>query len=121
MNHEKHDEPKGKKHTNFCNENEEDKPKIGAVHCAQMCRKYTPNGKMGYPKRRNGISQKGFWGMRKRGSRHQNKSAEVEFWGVEGREMGFIGLVTRPKLGETGEKDNPFCNYTGMENGIIIR
>ena len=25
-----------------------------AVHCAQMCRKYTPNGKMGYPKWRNG-------------------------------------------------------------------
>ena len=21
-----------------------------AVHCAQMCRKYTPKGKMGYPK-----------------------------------------------------------------------
>ena len=21
-----------------------------AVHCAQMCRKYTPNGKMGHPK-----------------------------------------------------------------------
>ena len=22
-----------------------------AVHCAQMCRKYTPKGEMGYPKR----------------------------------------------------------------------
>ena len=115
MNHEKHDEPKGKKHTNFCNENEEDKPKIGAVHCAQMCRKYIPNGKMGYPKRQNGTSQMGFWGMRKRGSRHQNKSAEVEFWGVEGREMGFIGLVTRPKLGETGKKYNPFCNFSAWK------
>ena len=31
--------------------NEEGKPKIGAVYCAQMCRKYTPNGEMGYPKR----------------------------------------------------------------------
>ena len=62
-----------------------------------------------------------FWGMRKRGSRQRNKGAEVEFWGVEGREMGFISLVMRPKLGETGEKDNPFCNFPGMENGIIIR
>ena len=121
MNHEKHDEPKGKKHTNFCNENEEDKPKIEAVHCAQMCRKYTPNGEMGYPKWQNGTSQMVFWGMRERGSRHRNKGAEVEFLGVEGREMGFIGLVTRPKLGETGEKDNPFCNFLGMENGIIFR
>ena len=59
--------------------------------------------------------------MRKRGSGHRNKGAEVEFWGVEGREMGFIGLVTRPKLGETGEKNNPFCNFLGMQNGIIIR
>ena len=63
----------------------------------------------------------GFLGYEETGSRHQNKSAEVEFWGVEGREMGFIGLVTRPKLGETGEKDNPFCNYPGMQNGIIFR
>ena len=53
--------------------------------------------------------------MRKRGSGQRNKGAEVEFWGVEGREMGFIGLVTRPKLGETGEKANPFCNFLGME------
>ena len=56
-----------------------------------------------------------FWGMRKRGSKHQNMGAEVEFWGVEGREMGFIGLVTRPKLGETGEKNNPFCNFQGTQ------
>ena len=62
-----------------------------------------------------------FWGMRKGGSGQRNKGAEVEFWGVEGREMGFIGFVTRPKLGETGEKNNPFCNFSGMENGIIIR
>ena len=53
-----------------------------------------------------------FWGMRKRGSGQRNKGAEVEFWGVEGREMGFIGLVTRPKLGETGEKDNPFLQLS---------
>ena len=52
-----------------------------------------------------------FWGMRNGGSGHRNKGAEVEFWGVEGREMGFIGLVTRPKLGETGEKNNPFLQF----------
>ena len=112
---------KERKHTNFGSENEEDKPKIGAVHCAQMCRKYIPNGEMGYPKWQNGTSQMVFWGMRNGGSGQRNKGAEVEFWAVEGREMGFISLVTRPKLGETGIKNNPFCNYLGMENGIIFR
>ena len=63
----------------------------------------------------------GFWDMRKRSSGHRNKGAEVEFWGVEGREMGFIGLVTRLKLGETGEKDNPFLQFPGHGNGIIFR
>ena len=38
----------------FAAKNEEGKPKIGAVHYAQMCRKYTPKGKMGYPKWQNG-------------------------------------------------------------------
>ena len=83
---------------------------------------------MGYPKWQNGISQMVKWdipngvlGYEKRGSGQRNKGAEVEFWAVEGREMGFIGLVTRPKLGETGEKNNPFCNFSGMENGIIFR
>ena len=80
-----------------------------------------PKGEMGYPKWQNGISQKVVWGMRKRGSGHRNKGAEVEFWGVEGREMGFIGLVTRPKLGETGKKYNPFLQFSGHGNGIIIR
>ena len=32
-----------------------------AVHCAQMCRKYTPKGKMGYPKWQNGTSQMAKW------------------------------------------------------------
>ena len=50
MNHEKHDEPKGKKHTNFCSEKRRRKTENRAVHCAQMCRKYTPNGKMRYTK-----------------------------------------------------------------------
>ena len=90
---------KERKHTNFGSENEEDKPKIGAVHCAQMCRKYTPNGEMGHPKWQNGIPQMGFWGMRKRGSRHQNMGAEVEFWGVKGREMGGMRPRYTPKIG----------------------
>ena len=62
-----------------------------------------------------------FWGMRNGSSGQRNKGAEVEFWGVEGREMGFISLVTRSKLGETGEKNNPFCNFEGMGNSIICR
>ena len=66
-----------------------------------------------------------FWGMRKRGSRHQNKGAEVEFWGVEGREMGFIGLVIRPKSGKRRKETIHFCNfldtqtasYSGIKQG----
>ena len=54
-----------------------------------------------------------FWGMRKRGSGQRNKGAEVEFWAVEGREMGFIGLVTRPKLGEKEKGNNPFLQLSG--------
>ena len=71
---------KERKHTNFGSENEEDKPKIGAVHCAQMCRKYTPNGEMGHPKWQNGIPQMRFWGMINGDSGHREKGAEVEFW-----------------------------------------
>ena len=56
---------KERKHTNFGSENEEDKPKIGAVYCAQMCRKYTPKGEMGYPKRQNGIPQMVKWDIPK--------------------------------------------------------
>ena len=48
---------KERKHTNFCNENEEDKPKIGlyivrkcAENIPQMVKWDTPKGKMGYPK-----------------------------------------------------------------------
>ena len=68
---------------------------------------------MGYPKWQNGIPQMVFWGMRNGGSGHRNKGAEVEFWGVEGREMGFISLVTRPILGETGGKNNPLLQFSG--------
>ena len=48
---------KERKHTNFCSENEEDKPKIELYivgKCAektpQMVKWDTPNGKMGHPK-----------------------------------------------------------------------
>lgn len=51
-------------------------------------------------------TKKAVWDMRKRGSGHQNK-------GTEGREMGFIGLITHPKSGKTGEKDNPFWQFSG--------
>ena len=50
---------------------------------------------MGYPKWCFGIPQMVKWdipngvlGYEKRGSGQRNKGAEVEFWGVEGREMG---------------------------------
>ena len=39
-----------KKRTYFAAKNEEGKSVHRAVHCAQMCRKYTPKGEMGYPK-----------------------------------------------------------------------
>ena len=68
MNDEKHDEPKGKKHTNFGSENEEDKPKIG-LYIVRKCTENIPqkvkwdipNGKMGYPKWQNGIPQMAKW------------------------------------------------------------
>ena len=44
-----------------------------AVHCAQMCRKYTPKGKMGYPKRENGTSQMAKWDI-PNGEMEHNKS-----------------------------------------------
>ena len=66
-----------------------------------------------YPKWENGKPQMGFWGMINGDSVHRNKGAEVEFWGVEGREMGYIGIDTRPKLGETGGKDNPCLQFSG--------
>ncbi|MBR5481410.1 MAG: hypothetical protein IKU85_06950 [Bacteroidaceae bacterium] len=40
---------------------EEGKSVHRAVYCAQMCRKYTPKGEMGYPKRQNGTSQMVKW------------------------------------------------------------
>ena len=77
----------------FAAKNEEDKPKIGlyivrkcAENIPQKAKWDTPKGEMGYPKRQNGTSQMVVWGMRKWRSGHQNKGAEVEFWGVEARE-----------------------------------
>lgn len=58
------------------------------------------------------------WGMRKRGSRHQNMGAKEKFLGVEGREMGFIGLVTCAQKCEKEKK--PFCKFQGLQNGIIF-
>lgn len=48
---------------------EEDKSVIEVVRYGQMCRKYTPKGKMGYPKVQKGISQKVFWGIRELGNK----------------------------------------------------
>ena len=39
---------KERKHTNLCSENEDGESGIGAIHCAQMCRIYTPKCEMGY-------------------------------------------------------------------------
>ena len=41
-----------------------------AVHYAQICRKYTPKGKMGHPKRQDGTSQKVKWDIIKGGLGH---------------------------------------------------
>ena len=68
---------------------------------------------MGYPKWQNGASQMVFWGMRKWRSGHQNKGAEVEFWGVEGREMGGMRPRKTPKIVQKGEKNNPFLQFSG--------
>ena len=49
----------------------------------------------------------------------------MEFWGVEGREMGFIGIDTRPKSGKRSKRTIHFCNfldtktasYSGIKQG----
>ena len=62
---------KERKHTNYCSENEEDKPKIGlyivrkcAENIPQKAKWDTPNGEMGYPKWQNGTFKKGGLGHR---------------------------------------------------------
>ncbi|MBR5481323.1 MAG: hypothetical protein IKU85_06500 [Bacteroidaceae bacterium] len=57
---------------------EEGKPKIGAVYCAQMCRKYTPNGEMGHPKWKNGTSQMEKWDIPNGEMGHSKKAV----WGI---------------------------------------
>ena len=42
---------------------EEGKSVHRAVHCAQMCQKYTPKVELGHPKWQNGISQMMVWGI----------------------------------------------------------
>ena len=66
-----------------------------------------PNGGLGY-------EETGGPGNGTRVQRWSFRGSRAEKWGG-------CGLVKRPKLGETGEKSNPFCNFPGMENGIIIR
>jgi hypothetical protein len=57
--------------------------------------------------------------MRKRGSGHQNK-------GAEGREMGFIGLITHSKSGKNRRRGQSFlaifwawktASYSGKKHG----
>ena len=55
-----------------------------------------------------------------RGSALQNMGAKEKFLGVEGREMGFIGLVTRAQMCEKEKKKKPFCKFQGLQNGIIF-
>ena len=85
---------KERKNTNFGSEKTKKPNRASGLYVVRKCAENipqkvkwdTPNGKMGYPKRQNGTSQMVFWGMRKWRSGHQNKGAEVEFWGVEARE-----------------------------------
>ena len=63
-----------------------------AVHCAQMCRKYTPNGKMGYPKWRNGIPQMVKWDIPngKMGyPKWRNGIPQMAKWDTPNGEMGY--------------------------------
>jgi hypothetical protein len=45
--------------------------------------------------------------------------AKEKILGVEGREMGFIGLVTRAQKCEKEKKKKPFCKFQGLQNGIV--
>ena len=70
-----------------------------AENIPQKAKWDTPNGEMGYPKWQNGTSQMVIWGMINGDSAHRDKGAEVEFWGVEGREMGGMRPRYTPKIG----------------------
>ena len=63
-----------------------------AVHCAQMCRKYTPKGKMGYPKRQNGTSQMVKWDIPNGKMGHlkrRNGIPQKAKWDIPNGEMGY--------------------------------
>ena len=62
-----------------------------AVHCAQMCRKYTPNGEMGHPKWGNGTSQMVKWDIPngKMGyPKRRNGISQMAKWDTPNGEMG---------------------------------
>ena len=62
-----------------------------AVHCAQMCRKYTPKGEMGYPKWRNGIPQMAKWDTPNGQMGHPkwgNGIPQMVKWDIPNGEMG---------------------------------
>ena len=61
--------------------------------------KNTPKGKMGYPKRQNGISQMVVWGMINGDSGHRDKGAEVEFWVSRAEKWGGMRPRYTPKIG----------------------
>jgi hypothetical protein len=45
----------------------------------------------------------------------------VEFWGVEGREMGFIGLVTRAKSEKKRKRKSHFANFKACKTASFLR
>ena len=93
--------------------NEEAKSGIGAVRCAQMCRKYTPKGEMGYPKRQNGIPQMVVWGMRKRGLRASGQGCRGGVLGVQGLRNGGLSPRKTPKIVQKGEKGQSILQFSG--------
>ena len=63
-----------------------------------------PKGKMGYDKRGYRASEQGYRGG---------------FWGLKSREMGGWALAKHPKFVQKRKKQSIFCNFQGMQNGII--
>ena len=68
----------------------------------------------------------GFWGMRKRGSRHQNMGAEVEFWVQRAEKWGSEASLYAPNRVKEEKEQSIFAiirayktaSYSGIKHGI---
>ena len=112
----------------FCSEKRRWQTENRAVHCAQMCRKYTPKGKMGHPKWQNGIAQKVKWdipngvlGYEKTGFQASEHGCRGGVLGCRGQRNGVHRPRYTPKIGWNRRKEQSFLQFSGHTNSIIFR